>query len=291
MDGRTQLKFDIGTLRSGQSRNITAELRPSRTGVYVNKAVAVSSSGIRAESAATATSVRQPILAMMKTCPERQYLGRPLSYEIMVMNKGDGPAYDTTLVDVIPSGVSAVEASAGADISGGKLSWQLGTVPANSSKTVKVSYKPNATGVLMSTATVSAHCAKTITAEAKTAVVGIPALRLDVVDLEDPIELGSTVTYLITVTNEGSASDNNIRIICHLEENLQYVSSSGASQATLMGRTLSFLPLRSVAPNETATWRIVSKAIRPGGVRFKVTLSSDALARPVEETEATFLYQ
>ena len=120
--------------------------------------------------------------------------------------------------------------------------------------------------------------------------MGIPVIRIDVVDLEDPIELGRNVTYIITAANDGSAPDHNLRLVCQLEDELQYVSSSGATQASVMGQTLNFVQLRTLAPNTKATWRIVAKAVRAGDIRFKATLTSDELTRPIEETEASYLY-
>jgi len=290
-NGNNALQFEAGTLLAGQSRTFTARLRASRTGVYVNKAQAESTSNIRAESVATATTVRQPILEVAKQGPPRLYLGRPASYEITVTNRGDGVARDTLLEDMLPAGVTGVEASAGADITGAKLMWQLGTIPAGTAKTVRVSYKPSNTGVLTSTATASAYCTEPVATTVNTSVIGIPAVRLDVVDLEDPVEVGGVVTYVLTVINEGSAPDRNIRLVCHLEENLTYISSSGPTQASNMGRTLNFGPLPSLTPGEKATWRVKTRASQAGGVRFRVTMSSDQLTRPVEHTEATFLYE
>ena len=289
--GANEVKFDVGALRGGEERRYTAELRASRSGVFANKALALSSSNTRAESAATATSVRQPVLVISKSGPERQYLGRPLSYEITVINKGDGIAQNTTLEDSIPIDVSGVEASAGADVTGSHLHWDLGSIAPNSSKTVRVSYKPNQVGIYTSDTTVMAHSTEAVTSKTRTTVVGIPVVSLDVVDLDDPVEVGGNVTYVITATNDGSAPDHNLRVVCQLEDKLNYVSSSGSSEASMMGRTISFTQVRTLAPKTKATWRIICKAVAPGGVRFKVTLTSDVLTRPVEETEATYLYE
>ena len=290
MDGSSEVNFNVGPLRSGQSRSFSVELRASHTGLYVNKAQAVSASNTTAESAPTATTVRQPTLIITKNGAERQYLGRPLSYEITVVNKGDGTAKNTILEETIPVDITGIEASAGTDVSGSRLRWELGTIPANSSKTVRVAYKPTKVGVFTSDTTVNAHCTEPVNSLTRTAVVGIPVVRIDVVDLEDPIELGRNVTYVISASNDGSAPDHNLRLVCQLEDKLQYVSSSGATHASVMGQTVSFVQLRTLAPNTKATWRIVAKAVRAGDIRFKATLTSDELTRPIDETEATYLY-
>ena len=291
VNGQNEIVIDVGILAAGQSQQFSRQLRATRTGIYVNKAMVSSASGIVAESIPTVTNVRQPKLRIVKTGPERQYLGRPLAYEIMVSNEGDGPAKNIIIEETIPAGVGSIEATAGAKISGTKLVWELDTLAPNASRKVRVSYIPTTAGTLTNSATATAYCAETVTASMSTSVAGIAAIHLEVIDLEDPIEVGSRTTYLITVTNQGSAPDTNIRIVCVLEDKIQYVSSAGATAGSIMGNTVSFAPLHSLAPKARVTWRVVVRGVRPGDVRFRATMSSDQLARPVEQTEATHLYE
>ncbi len=290
-DGKGKVVLDAGTLLAGESRRFSIKLRATKTGAYVSKAIATSGSGLRAESESTLTNVRQPILSITKSGPQRQYLGRSVTYEITVLNRGDGPARDTVVEDLIPPGVSGVEATAGAQSAGSKLIWELGTLEPNASKTVRVSYTPTKEGEVMATATATAYCTETVTDSAKTSITGIPASRLQVIDLEDPVEVGTTTTYLITVVNEGTAADTNVRIVCTLDDKLQYVSSAGATAGAIMGKTVSFAPLRSLEPKAKATWRVVVRGARAGDVRFKVSMHTDQLALPIEHTEATHIYQ
>ncbi len=291
IDGKSEVVYDIGTLIAGQSQQFSTQLRATRTGIFINKAVVSSASGLMAESAAIVTTVCQPRLTMVMTGPSKQYLDRPLDYEITVNNRGDGTAKNTVIENAIPAGVTSVEATSGANLSGTKLIWQLGTIEPEASKRVRVSYVPTKAGTVTNTASVTAYCAEAATAFMQTFVTGLPAVRMDVIDLEDPIEVGRNTTYIITVTNQGTAADTNIRIVCSLEDKVQYVSSAGETAGLLMGNTINFAPLHSLAPKAKAVWRVVVRGVRPGDVRFKVTMSSDQLARPVEQTEATHLYE
>jgi uncharacterized repeat protein (TIGR01451 family) len=114
---------------------------------------------------------------------------------------------------------------------------------------------------------------------------------LEVVDVEDPVRVGSQTTYIISVTNQGSAAATNIRITCLLENNVQYVSSAGATSGSKDGQMVKFLPLSSLEPKARAAWRVVVSAVKPGDVRFKAVLNADQLTRPVEESEATHIYE
>ncbi|GEM_PF-280301 len=290
-DGKGKVTLEAGTLAAGESRRFSIKLRATRVGTYVNKATASSASGLTAESEPVLTNIRQPVLTITKTGAKRQYLGRSVTYDLTVANKGDGPAQNTIIEDIIPPGVTNIEATAGAQFAGSKLVWELGTLEPNTSKSVKVSYTPTREGELMATATASAYCAEPVSDSIRTVVTGIAASRLEVIDTEDPVEVGTNTTYVIEVVNQGSAADTNIRISAVLDDKLQYVSSAGATAGSVQGKTISFAPLRTLEPKGKATWRIVVKGAIAGDARLKVTMHTDQLALPVEQTEATHVYQ
>jgi uncharacterized repeat protein (TIGR01451 family) len=288
-EGQAEYAFDAGTLEAGQSKQFSARLKASRTGEYVNRAVAVSPSGLKAEAAA-ATFVRQPVLAIIKSAPKEWYLGRPITYEITVFNKGDAPATDTVLEDTIPQGVQAVKASSGGNVSGSRVVWQLGTLPVNTSKSVNLTYTPVRQGMLSNTSTASAVCANATTASATSGISGIAAVLLEVIDVADPVEIGGQTTYVITATNQGSIPSTEVQITCTLEDTQQYVSSSGVTRGMAQGRNVQFAPLASLPPKARATWQVVVRAVKPGDVRFTVAMNTAELERPVNETEATQQY-
>lgn len=255
-DGKDRVLLDVGNLMAGESRQFSVKLRATRIGAYNNKATAASATGIKAESQPTMINVRQPILTIAKSGPQRQYLNRPISYEITVFNKGDGPARDTMLEDIIPPGVTSIEATAGAQFSASKLMWELGTLEPNTSKKVHVSYVSTKEGELPATATVSATCADTVSDSTRTIVTGIATARLDLIDVEDPVEVGTATTYVVTVSNEGSAPDRNIRVTCVLDERLQYVSCAGTRPGPSWARPSASrrYPRSSPRPRPLGVW-------------------------------------
>jgi uncharacterized repeat protein (TIGR01451 family) len=114
---------------------------------------------------------------------------------------------------------------------------------------------------------------------------------MEIIDVDDPIRVGERGTYVIKVKNQGSAPATNVRITCILEDYVRYVSSAGATSGVLEGQTIRFLPLGNLAPKAEVAWRVVFEAVRAGDMRFKAILNMDELTRPVEEMEATSLYE
>jgi len=246
---------------------------------------------LQAESEAATILVDKPVLGIVVSGPEKQYVGRAVTYDITVTNESDAPAKDTVVENAIPDDVKSMKATAGAKLSGKKIIWSLGTLAPRASQTVQVSFSPTREGVLLNNASATADCADAVAASAQTALKAIPAVLMEVIDVTDPVEVGTRTTYVITVTNQGSASSTNIQIVCNLEDNVRYISSSGSSTGTIEDGLLTFAPLERLAPKAKATWRVIVTAMKEGDTRFKTTMNADELSRPVEETEATRVYE
>ena len=288
--GEKSVTLDAGDLAAGKSRSFDVSLKASKTGTFNNTATATGAGGLKAESSAKVT-VRKPVLTITKTGPKRMFIDRNVAYTVTVVNNGDWTAKNTVLEDTLPAGVKFVSASSGGKLEGDKVTWKLGDLPVKGSKQVTVTVMPSGAGNLTNTALAKAYCADPVKASVTTKVEGIPAVLLEVIDEQDPIEVGGDVIYRITVTNQGSAPGTNIKIVVTLEPQQQYVSSQGATRGTARGKTVTFAPLASLAPKAKAVWTLRAKAVDAGDVRLKVSMTTDQIGRPVEETEATNLYK
>jgi uncharacterized repeat protein (TIGR01451 family) len=292
-DGSKSLNFNVGTLKPGESKTYNATVQATRTGKFINSAKATATGGLTANSGKVTTTVTQPVLAITKKGTDKMYVGgsRMIDYTITVSNNGDGVARDTKVVDMLPAGTKFVSASDGGRASGGQVTWNVGTLAPKATRTMTLRVQPTTMGTLTNNATATAYCAKQVNASWKTEVRGIPAVLLEVVDLEDPIEVGGTVTYQIRVTNQGSADGRNIAIKAILPAQMEYVSSGGPTTATASGKNVNFGALSTLAPGKTATFTIKVRATAAADVRFKVSMITAQSSVPVEETESTYIYE
>ncbi len=292
LDGQTELTFDADRLKAGESREFRMDVYADAPGSYAMGGRATSVGGLEAEAMGVTTLVQQPTLKLVKTGPGAQYVGRMVTYDMTVTNTGEVAALDTVIEEALPRGISSIKASAGARIlRGTKLVWDLGTLDPGVSRTVRVSYTPSIEGVLASNAIATAKYAEPATASAETTLTGIPAVTMEVVDLEDPIELGQRCTYQITVENQGTATATNVTVVCDVEKSVKYVYSTGATVGTEKGSRIVFAPVETLAPGAKAVWRVVVTAEQPGDSLFKVTLTTDQLGRAVEKSEATRIFK
>jgi len=287
--GRSSMTFNAGTLAAGQAKRAEFRVNAARPGTYTNRATASGDGGLAAE-AQCSTTVTEEALAVTKSGPSLRFINRDADYEITVTNTGTAAAQGVSLVDTIPNGTSFVSASDGGQSSGGNVNWNLGTIEPGASKRVTATFRCTGMGTARNTATARTSCAEASDTH-EMEIKGIPAILLEVIDLEDPIEVGSNVTYAITVTNQGSAMGTNIRLTCTVPPEQQFISTDGPAAGSLDGKTVTFAPLPSLSPGAKATYRVVCKGTGQGDSRFKVEMISDQISSPVNETESTNIYE
>jgi len=293
-DGSNALEFSVDRLGPGESQQFEAMVDATNTGSYSSMAVAHSGTAGKAQSNMTTTSVSQPILAINQTCPDDQFIGRKMTYDMTVTNSGNAVAKNTVIVAGVPSGIQFHDASHGgvySHNSPGRVTWNVGDIPTNSSKEVRLQLSSEQPGALVTTAKADAECAETVVTSCETVLSGIPAILLEVVDVSDPIKVNADEAYIISVTNQGSGEDTNISLQCTIENGMQYISSSGPTQASVEGNIITFEPLAKLGPKAKVQWRVNVKAVGTGDMRFKVIMNTDQISRPVGETEATRFYE
>src|SRR5207248_7633362 len=95
-------------------------------------------------------------------------------------------------------------------------------------------------------------------AEAETRVEGLSALQFELLDLEDPVEVGANCRYEIRVTNTGSKTETNIQVSCTVPEKLEFLAAQGAGNChhRIEGKELIFDSLPKLAPRADAVFRV-----------------------------------
>lgn len=287
-DGKRSVVMNAGTLPSGQSREFAFSVRAADVGTYTNTAVATEAGGQRADASAT-TRVIKPILTVSKTCPSLRYLGRPAQFDITVRNDGDAEARNVMLTDRIPAGLQFLRASDGGQMSAGLVNWNVGTLQPGDSRTVTVDVNCTTIGSHRNTVVAKSYCSEA-SAECTLEVRGVPALLLECIDVEDPIEVGKQITYIITVLNQGTSDGTNIVIEATLPGEETFVAADGPVSHRNNGQVIRFEPLPSLAPKASVKYRVVATGVGVGDVRFSLQMTSDQLTSPVNETESTNIY-
>jgi uncharacterized repeat protein (TIGR01451 family) len=287
------VELKIGTLAAGESKTVPLTLTPRQVGRLVNRVTATADGGLvaRAEHLVTVQSAQ---LKITKNGPSARYVDRPAVWDIHLTNPGEATLTNVVVRDQLPPELVYVSATQGGQATpdGREVVWNLGTLQPREDRLVQLTTKcvkmtPRALNVAVATADPGLR----VQAEAAIEIRGLPAFRLEVLDVDDPVEVGAKTTYKIEVTNQGSLPGNRVEITAYVPKEMRILKANGPVQPKIEGQRVTFPPVDSLAPKQALNYSIDVEALQPGDVRFRVELRGLTLGNlPVIEEESTNIY-
>lgn len=290
--GGSHIEAELGALAAGESRAIPLRVTAAAAGSQVAEIHATAEGGLEASAKAQAL-VLQPILQLKRTGPAKIIYKGEVAEEYELVNTGNAPALGVVLTEVLPVGLEFVGASDGAiyDPVGRSVTWRLGAHPPGGVRKVMMKAKAIAVGDQPTRAVAVGERGIEARADGMVQVEGIAAISLEVVDLENPVEVGGDLVYEIRVVNRGSAACTGIKIVCDVPEGLQATEAMGPGNFQLQGSQLVFDPLPKLAMKADVVYRVKVKTHQPGDYRFKVQMTCDQLRLPVNKEESSRVYK
>lgn len=287
---KNTVELPIGTLAAGESKTVPLTLTPRQTGRLVNRVTATADGSLTAR-AEHPVVVQRAQLAVTKTGPPARYLDKQALWDIRVSNPGEVPLSNVVVRDRLPAELSFVSATEGGQLAEGQVVWNLGTLQPNEQKLVQVLTKcAQMTPRAVNVAAASADPGIQVQSEAPIEIRGLPAFRLEVVDVDDPVEVGNKTTYKIDVTNQGSLPGNRVEIIANVPPQMRILNANGPTKPRIEGQQVIFPAIDALQPKQTVNYSIDVEALQPGDVRFEAQLRSETLRDPVTEQESTRIY-
>jgi uncharacterized repeat protein (TIGR01451 family) len=290
--GKT-IEVSLGTLAAKETRTLQLMCTARGSGPTKCQVLVTGDGNLKATDEAT-VDVLLPKLDLAIAGPKLRYIDRKATYLFKVINPGSAPAANVVVHGTVPAGFKYHAVSTGGlyDESTRQASWVLGDLQPGQSREVALELVPTAAGDHKLAAEVTSARGLKTDAETRTVVAGLSALLIDVVDTDDPVEVGSDTTYEIRVANTGTKMETNIEVACTLPEQVEFRSAKAGSNLkfTVEGREVMFAPIAKLAPRADAIYRIQVRGKAPGDVRFRVRVRADGLHDPVVREEATRFY-
>jgi uncharacterized repeat protein (TIGR01451 family) len=286
-----KIDFDIGNLAAGEARNVTLLCATRTGGPQKCEASAEAEGGLQSKDS-VGVNVITPRLDLQLQGPGLKYLERKGIYTLKVTNPGDAPATNVTVADTVPAGFKILAASDGGrhDYQTRTVSWFLGEIGPGQTRMVQLEVQAVNTGEHKHKATAVGARGLRAESEMVTRVEGVSALLVELVDTEDPIEVGGDTAYEVRISNTGSKTESNIKLVATVPDKMQLKSAQGPVRYREEGKNILFETLETLAPHRDALFRIHVKATEAGTVRFKIQVTSQNLPEPVIKMEATRIY-
>ena len=233
-----------------------------------------------------------PQLNLAMQGPKRRYLERQAAYTFSVNNPGTAPAEEVELVAYLPSGLKFVSANNAGhyEEADRTVHWRLQELPIQETGEVQLVTLPVEPGQQKIRLRGTAKKGLSAEKEQPVLIEGIAAIMFEVVDVNDPVEVGGETTYEIRVLNQGSKAATNVRLQVELPGELQVVAAEGPTGHTVNDGRVLFDGLSRLAPKADTTYRVRVQGLRPGDLRTRVLLLTNEMQTPVTKEESTRVY-
>jgi uncharacterized repeat protein (TIGR01451 family) len=286
-----ELEYAVGDLAPGETRELELTLVASKAGRVHNVLTARADANLAMEDRVDVEIVA-PRLDLALEGPKRRYLEREATYTLSVSNPGTAPARHVELVAHLPEGLEFVSANNAGEYQSASRSvrWLLEELPVDETGSVRLTTMPIEAGEKRLRFAGTAEPGLSVEGEQPILVEGIAAILFQVVDIEDPIELGGETTYEIRVVNQGSKAATNVEVMALLPPEMQPLAAEGPVRHTIESNRVIFEGLPRLAPKADTTYRVRVQGLRPGDLRLRVQLRTNEIDDWVLKEESTRVY-
>jgi uncharacterized repeat protein (TIGR01451 family) len=288
-----KFELDLGCLAPGEIRTVQLVCLAKNTGPQQVDCFVSADDGLSAQDVAKVEVVLAR-LELVVTGPKLRYLDRHASYVLKVTNPGSASANNVSIVHHLPEGFKFDKASHGGrhDFVSRSVSWFIGDLAPGDSREVTLDVFATSIGDYQHKAVATAARGLKTEGEIMTRVEGLSALLMELVDTDDPVEVGSETSYEIRVTNTGTKMETNLELVCTVPEKMEFRGAKCAAgcRYRVEGREVIFEALPRLAPRADVTYRVVVRGIAPGDMRFRARIKADGLSEPVLREESTKVY-
>jgi len=278
------LTFRLGSLEPCQSKKVNFCVTACQRGKICNTAV-VTACNANQTSCEFCTCVCCCAIECQKVGPKEVVVGQNAEYQITVVNTGDKVLHEVVVTDSAPSATAIVTAP-GANICGKQAVWKLRELKPNEKVTFNLTLTTCTPGYFVNQVNVTNCEGCNSCCEFGTTWRGRPALEVCVTSSDNPICVGETSRFKISVVNKGQEYDSNVAVSVNLPGELTAVNASGASAGQINGSVINYAPLPSLAPRQTAEFYFTVKGNAAGDFRPEVRVNSDSLRSPITQQES-----
>lgn len=219
-----QLIWKIGNLDAGQTLKLKLWFKAEKEGQVVNCASVSADPRV-----CGVTFIGKPVLTFDNNGPTNAIIATDVTYNLVVKNIGTATAKNLMITNPVPAGMSHHTGKS-------ELTFDVGDLAPNQSKTLTVTFKANQRGKVCNTATITSANAGRLSDETCTVIL-VPGLKVEHTGSKEQI-LGRNADYEIIINNNGDTVLNNVVVSDVVPPESAIVAAPGA---TLSGNKATWL--------------------------------------------------
>jgi uncharacterized repeat protein (TIGR01451 family) len=291
------IEAPLANLPAGETKTLTLECTAAKAGAQ-QCTLTVFADTNPGETAKVSVNLVEPQLIAKQTGPAKCLVKAEPVYQIDLSNPGTAATDAVSVWTMIPEGYEVVQASDGGTFTAANKSvgWKLNGLSAGGSKSLTLKLRSVAPADAVVRTIVQAipeGKTKGLEAKCETAVKseGVPALRFEVVDVEDPVEVGKEALYEIKVTNQGTGPCTNVVVTAEMGEGTTFGSANGPTTGRAAGNVVTFDAVANLPVKGEAVFKVKVKGTQAGDSRIRVKLACDQIKNAVSKEENTRFYK
>lgn len=260
----------LDSIPAGAERTATLALSANETGVYQLSAIANGALGLSHQSD-TEVLVRRGRLEVAVTGADFEYAGASTPYTVVVRNTGDAALQNVEASLNLPTGIAYTGGIEDAVQSQDGVQWTIGKMAVNEERVFKAQVQITTGGVHSVTAHATSADEQDRSAATVTESLTSADLRLEVFDAPGPRPVGQMDEYEIHVTNRGTATARDIRVVAVCAPEVEPIDVTG--NAAIKSGQIFFRPIAEMAPDYKMVFKVRVKAKVPGTHALKVIVN------------------
>lgn len=279
-------------LAPNQSQRIELRSTAAQPGDATCMIRALTEDGAEAQQQVPIT-VLAPALAANIEGPRLRYLDRQATYKFKVQNHGTAPATNLKFVVRLPSGLRFNASDNNlADYSPSDHTVSLGLqeLPVGQPAVFELTVLPVERGTQVLTLNATADLGLSTEAKTQVVVEGLAELAFTIGQDNGTIEVGSSSTYTVQVTNIGNNPDKDVRLAVQLPAGAQVLKVDAPVRYRAEGSQILFEPIPEMRNKDQHTFRFQVKHTQAGSLIVRTQLTSANWPVAVVKEEGTLVY-
>jgi uncharacterized repeat protein (TIGR01451 family) len=294
---KNPVEVAAGSIAPGQTKTLDVPLTAKGGGRFGVRVTATGDGGLAASAEAATVEVRRAELKVAVVGPRIAYLNQDFTWTVAVGNTGDSTVTGAVVRATLPPEAQLKDAGEG-KAGAGSVEWTVPELKPGDQRTFKLTL---AAAKLADSAPVTVAAMGDATgapggkptgdpvqarAEATVAIIGTPAVLLEVVAPPGVVEVGKRVTYQVRVRNQGTVSARNVEVTAVAPPELKVTRARGAADARVDSEGKVSIPsLEELKPGQMLTCVIEAEAVQAGDGRFRVEVRAAHLNSPLKDEQ------